>query len=71
MREGQVFLMNVLSAAEILERIALVAKLSSGRECRHKEREVAVIWIAKMAGEAMEKLASTDDDSMKKTDIFH
>jgi hypothetical protein len=45
--------------------------LSSGRECRHKEREVAVIWIAEMAGEAMEKLASNDDDSMKKTDVFH
>jgi len=68
---GACFLMDVLHAAELLERIALIAKLSSTVECRHSEREVAVIWIAEMADQAMEKLGSADDDSIQKTDVFH
>jgi len=63
--------MDVSLAAELLERIALIAKLSSAPECRNKEREVAVVWIAEMADEAMERLASADDDLVKKADVFH
>lgn len=63
--------MDVSYAAELLERIALIAKLSSAVECRNKEREVAVVWIAEMADEAMESLTSADDDLVKKADVFH
>lgn len=63
--------MDVLHAAALLERIALIAKLSSKVECRPCEREVAAIWIAEMAGEAMEKLGSVGDDLKKKSDVFH
>lgn len=63
--------MDVLQAAALLERIALIAKLSSKVECRPNEREVAVIWIAEMADEAMETLGSANDDLIKKPDVFH
>jgi len=63
--------MDVLHAAALLERIALIAKLSSKVECRPSEREIAAIWIAEMAGEAMEKLDSADDGLIAKTEVFH
>lgn len=65
------FLMDVLHAAELLERIALIARLSSTVECHHNDREIAVIWIAEMADQAMETLSSAGDGSMKKEDVLH
>lgn len=63
--------MDFLNAVELLERIALIARLTSAVECRHSEREVAVIWISELADQAIEKLGSADVGLTKKTDIYH
>lgn len=63
--------MDVLHTAKLLERIALVAKLSTCVECRQNEREVAIVFIAEMASEAIQQLTSSDGEPIKKPDVFH
>ncbi len=63
--------MNVLHTAKLLERIALIAKLSTCVECRQNERDVAIIFIAEMASEAMQQLTPSDAELIPKSDIFH
>jgi len=63
--------MDVLHTAKLLERIALVAKLSTCVECRQNERDVAIIFIAEMASEAMQQLTPSDAELIPKSDVFH
>ncbi|KAB8306370.1 hypothetical protein EH227_20445 [Rouxiella chamberiensis] len=51
--------MEDLRTAELLERIALIAKLSTCVDCDQDERELVAIWISEMAVVAKEHLLAT------------
>ncbi|CAH0194125.1 hypothetical protein SRABI106_01380 [Rahnella aquatilis] len=48
--------MDFLHTAVLLERISLIAKLSTRVECDAGERELVAIWISEMATAANEEL---------------
>lgn len=48
--------MNFLDTAVLLERISLIAKLSTRVECDASEREIVAIWISEMASAANDEL---------------
>lgn len=48
--------MEDLHMTVLLERIGLIAKLSTYADCDPDEREIVSIWISEMAATAKEKL---------------
>jgi len=48
--------MEGLYTAALLERIALIAKIATSKDCDHDERERVAIWIAEMAVTAKKEL---------------
>ncbi|MBS0969133.1 hypothetical protein JK232_09515 [Nissabacter archeti] len=49
-------MIDVLQQAEVLERIALVAKITTHENCENRDRAVAMLWIAELAERALEQL---------------
>ncbi|EKN3848295.1 hypothetical protein ACR2HU_001649 [Yersinia enterocolitica] len=43
-----------LDGLVLLERIDLIARMSAGDEIKNRDREVALVWISELAGEAKE-----------------
>ncbi|UJD92115.1 hypothetical protein FS594_25560 (plasmid) [Rahnella aquatilis] len=48
--------MDFLQTAVLLERISLIAKLSTRVDCDEEEREMVAAWISEMASAANEEL---------------
>ncbi|WP_336369395.1 hypothetical protein [Rahnella perminowiae] len=48
--------MDFLQTAVLLERISLIAKLSTRVDCDEEEREMVAAWISEMASAANDEL---------------